>query len=249
MFYINVPIGIVAVLLGLAAIVEAGDDTPVTSTSRAPSASGGLSLLVFGLIKAPEWGWMGDPGISARRRAGARRVRHHRAQPSEPLLPLRLFSNRSLTIGSVVVTVNFFALFGALFFMTLFLQNLQGFSPLATGVRTLPLSAAMVVPRRAHERADREVRPRLGDGGGLLGVAGAGSARGFPLATARSGRRALLGVGIGLVRDRQFRRDRGAPLPTTPGWPAGCRARRSTGAVLGTNDPGLGVQQGGRPCS
>ena len=67
----------------------------------------------------------------------------------EPLLPMHLFANRSLSIGTAVVVINFFALFGTLFFMTLFLQNVQGMSPVEAGVRTLPLQ------RRADGHAPR----------------------------------------------------------------------------------------------
>ena len=122
---------------------------------------------------------------------------------ADPLLPLRLFANRSLSIGAAVVTVNFFALFGALFFMTLFLQNLQGWSPVETGVRTLPLSLAMMVLAPLSGVITERFGPRPAMVLGLLGVAGAlallsglradsGYGAIWPAFT-------LLGAGIGLV--------------------------------------------------
>ena len=79
-FYINVPIAIVAVLLGSAAIVESlGEQSPAPRHRRHPVAAGGLSMLVFrtdqgavGLVR------FGDPGVPARRRSGADRLRDHR---------------------------------------------------------------------------------------------------------------------------------------------------------------------------
>jgi predicted MFS family arabinose efflux permease len=103
----------------------------------------------------------------------------------------------------VVVTVNFFALFGALFFMTLFLQNLQGWSPLETGVRTLPLSAAMVVAAPLSGVLTEKFGPRPAMVSGLLGVCGGLVLLGRLSAESGYGAIwpafALLGVGIGLV--------------------------------------------------
>jgi predicted MFS family arabinose efflux permease len=121
----------------------------------------------------------------------------------DPMLPLRLFANPSLSIGAAVVTINFFALFGALFFMTLYLQNLQGWSPVETGVRTLPLSATMMVMAPLSGVITERYGPRPAMVTGLLGVAG-----GLALLSqlqADSGYGAiwpafaLLGTGVGLV--------------------------------------------------
>jgi len=79
---------------------------------------------------------------------------------------MRLFANRSLTIGTTVMVTNFFALFSTIFFMTLYLQNVQGFSPMATGVRTLPLSLMLMVTAPVSgivTRSSDHARPWLPD--------------------------------------------------------------------------------------
>ena len=241
-FYINVPIAIVAVLLGSAAIVESlGEQARHLDIGGTLSLSGGLSMLVFGLIKAPEWGWF-DSATPAFLLGGALALIAFviiERTTVEPLLPLRLFANPSLSIGTAVVTVNFFALFGALFFMTLFLQNLQGWSPLATGVRTLPLSAAMVIAAPLSGVLTERFGPRPAMVSGLLGVAG-----GLVLLgrlTAGSGYAAiwpafaLLGAGIGLVLTASSEAIVGNAPVDDAGVAGGLQSTSvQLGAVLGT---------------
>ncbi len=148
MFYINAPIGVAALLLGALAVVEtrsAGErplDIPGIAT-----LSGGLFLIVFGLIKAQNWGWLAGRTLTFLLLGLAVLAVFVliELRSAAPLLPMRLFANRSLSVGTAVVVVNFFALFGAVFFMSLYLQNVHGFSPVTTGVRTLPLSVALMV--------------------------------------------------------------------------------------------------------
>lgn len=241
-FYINVPIAIVAVLLGWAAVVESrSDDARHLDIAGIITLSGGLSLLVFGLIKAPEWGWFNPQTMAFLMGGGLTLaafviVERH---TSEPLLPLRLFANRSLSIGAMVVTINFFALFGALFFMTLFLQNLQGWSPLATGVRTLPLSAAMVVAAPLSGVLTEKFGPRPAMVSGLLGVSGGLALLGRLTADSGYGAIwpafALLGAGIGLVLTASSEAIVGNAPVDDAGVAGGLQSTSvQLGAVLGT---------------
>jgi hypothetical protein len=66
----------------------------------------------------------------------------------QPLLPLRLFRSVPLAAGTVLVMMLMFALFGAMFFMTFFLENVHGLSAVATGVRLLPLTGMLIVSAR-----------------------------------------------------------------------------------------------------
>ena len=205
-FYINAPIAVAAVLIGALAIAESRSghadrmDIPGIAT-----LSGGLFLVVFGLIKAQTWGWLASQTIGIIL-AGVVALAVFvviELRTAEPLLPLHLFANRSLSIGTAVVVINFFALFGTLFFMTLFLQNVQGMGPVEAGVRTLPLSAALMVTAPLSGFLTEKFGPRPAMAGGLAAVAAAL----VSLSTlhADSGYGALwpafmlLGAGIGLV--------------------------------------------------
>ncbi|WP_160051156.1 MFS transporter [Nocardiopsis sp. FR26] len=64
---------------------------------------------------------------------------------AEPLLPRRLFASGSLLAGVVLVTLMAFALVGGLFFMTFYLQNIQGLGAGESGLRLLPLTGMMIV--------------------------------------------------------------------------------------------------------
>jgi EmrB/QacA subfamily drug resistance transporter len=147
-FYVNVPVGAAALIMSLLVLKE----TPAAAASSfdipgIAALSGALFALIWGLIKGPDYGW-----ASARTLAflGAAAllgllfvVREHRAR--QPLLPLKLFRSASVSAGVVLVILLMFALFGAMFFMTFYLENVQGLSPIAAGVHLLPMTAMLIV--------------------------------------------------------------------------------------------------------
>jgi EmrB/QacA subfamily drug resistance transporter len=174
-FYINAPIGALALLIGALVLKESKSTAGEHGMDVAGilTLSGSLFLVVFGLIKAQNWGWLdaktfgfiiGGLVLLAVFVAIELRVR-------QPLLPMRLFANRSISVGTAVVLINFFAMFGVLFFITLYLQNVQGLSPVASGVRTLPLSLALMVSAPLGGALTQRFGPRPPMIGGLLGVA------------------------------------------------------------------------------
>jgi EmrB/QacA subfamily drug resistance transporter len=148
-FFVNVPIG--AVVLAL---------TPrIVPESRSESASkGGYDIegavaitlgtiaLVFTLIKAESWGWTSGQTLAGFAIAAALIVafvqieRRHR----DPLVPLRIFSNRSLAASDATMLLVAAALFGMFFFCTLYLQQVLGYSALKTGIAYLPLSLTLI---------------------------------------------------------------------------------------------------------
>lgn len=147
-FYLNVPVGLVALALGLYVIRESRDPEAHGSFDLPGVVllAGALFSLVWGLIKAQERGF--GNALPLGFFAGAIVlgalfvVREHRA--SRPLLPLGLFRSVSLSTATALVTLAFFALFGAFFFLTLYLQQVHGLTPVQAGVRLLPLTATFV---------------------------------------------------------------------------------------------------------
>jgi Na+/melibiose symporter-like transporter len=112
-----------------------------------------LSSLIFGIIQGPEDGWTSSPVLAAFLAAGItlplfllweRRSEH-------PMLPLGLFRNRRFSVGSGVITIAFFVMFGFFFLVTQYLQFGRGFSPLEAGLAGLPLALTFVAfsPRSA----------------------------------------------------------------------------------------------------
>lgn len=148
-FLLNLPLGAIAAFFTLRWVKESRDETHVDGFDMPGIVllSGGLFLSIWALIKAQDHGWTSTYvlGFGA---AGLVTLvlfvlREHRT--AAPLLPLSLFRSRSLSAGVVLVVAGFFALFGVLFFVGLYLQNVHHYSPVQTGVRMLPLTAVFTI--------------------------------------------------------------------------------------------------------
>jgi EmrB/QacA subfamily drug resistance transporter len=147
-FLVNVPLCIVAVVVGRRVIPESRD--PVARRidwTGAVLSGAGLIAFVWAVIEAPSKGWTSPPVIAAGAfavvAATAFIVQQRRAV--DPLLDLRLFRNPRFTAASTIIMVLFFALFGFLFLSTQYLQFVLGYSPSAAGLRVLPYAGAMIV--------------------------------------------------------------------------------------------------------
>ena len=147
-FYVNVPVGVVALIMGFFVLRE----TPRERSGAFDFAgvillSGSLFLLIWGLIKAPAYGWS-DPKtllfLGAAVVVGALFV-WREAKAQHPLLPLRLFRSVSVSSGTVLVLLLMFAMLGALFFVTFYLENVFGLGPVAAGLRILPMTGMLIV--------------------------------------------------------------------------------------------------------
>jgi EmrB/QacA subfamily drug resistance transporter len=147
-FYVNLPVGAAALAMSLLVLRE----TPASPASSfdipgIAALSGVLFALIWGLIKGPDYGW-GSARTLAFLGAAALLgllfiLREHSAR--QPLLPLKLFRSASLSAGVVLVILLMFALFGAMFFMTFYLENVHGLSPIAAGVHLLPMTAMLII--------------------------------------------------------------------------------------------------------
>jgi EmrB/QacA subfamily drug resistance transporter len=148
-FYVNVPVGAAALVMTLLVVRETAP-SPAAASFDIPgiaTLSGALFLLIWGLIKGSSYGW-GSPRtlaflLGAVVLGAAFTIRESRARP--PLLPLRLFRSASLSAGTVLVILLMFALFGAMFFMTFYLENVHGLDPVSAGVHLLPMTAMLIV--------------------------------------------------------------------------------------------------------
>ena len=163
-------------LLALAAMVGTIAFVPTSVDEHPPVLdwlAAGLSLvavsgLVFGIIEGPVSGWS-DPVVvgRARRRSVALVlfvVRELRS--SAPLLDPRLFRLRGFGVGSLSLTVQFFAAFGFFFLLMQYLQFVNGFTALGAAGALLPLPFVMIpLARQAPHIADRFGFRRVGAAG------------------------------------------------------------------------------------
>ena len=205
-FYINVPVGAVTLVVGMVVLAETRESIrqPFDFPGIASLAIG-LLAIVYGLVKAQSWGW-GSTGTLVIVLVGVASLAlfiflENRA--AHPLVPLRIFRNRSVSLGTITVMLDFFALFGMLFFVSLYLQSVHGYSPVEAGLRTLPLTAAFALSSPLGARFTNRFGPWLPITVGLL----ASSIALFSMTTLQIDSSyihlwppfLLLGLGIGMV--------------------------------------------------
>jgi EmrB/QacA subfamily drug resistance transporter len=147
-FYINVPIGVVA-LGAVASLLH----LPRRRTEHAVDYLGTtlLGTAVTAIILLTTWGgttypWLSTPivslAIGALALLAAFVAVEHRAR--EPVLPLELFADRVFTVASAIGFIVGFALFGSVVFLPLYLQTVFGASPTASGLELMPVMAGML---------------------------------------------------------------------------------------------------------
>jgi EmrB/QacA subfamily drug resistance transporter len=164
-FFINVPIGAAVLALAPRIVPESRSESAAKGGYDAEGAvtiTAGTIALVFTLIKADSWGWTSARTIAGFAVAAALIAafvfieRRH----EDPLTPLRIFSNRSLSASDTTMLVVAAALFGVFFFLTLYLQQVLGYSALKTGVAYLPLSLSIITASALASRFVDRFGPR-----------------------------------------------------------------------------------------
>jgi EmrB/QacA subfamily drug resistance transporter len=159
-FFVNVPVGILGVAASFAFIDESRDETherldlPGLATSAV-----GLFALTYGLIEANTYGWTSPRIIGAFVIAGVALTafvlleRHQRA----PMLPLELFRNRTYTGANLTMLLVALAMFGVFFFVSLYMQQILGYSAVEAGAAFLPMTVLIIlIAPLAGKTADRQ---------------------------------------------------------------------------------------------
>jgi len=147
-FYVNLPIGAIALLVTSAVLPGALSRVHhvIDYLGTVLIALGAVSLVLLTSLGGTTYAW-GSPAIFALGGAGVALVvlfvlAERRA--AEPVLPLGLFSNRVFATSSAIGFVVGFAMFGAITFLALFLQVVRGVNPTVSGVRLLPMMAGLL---------------------------------------------------------------------------------------------------------
>jgi EmrB/QacA subfamily drug resistance transporter len=157
-FWLNVPIGVIAVPLVLTKMKESfGPDTALDIRGLALVTGGALGI-VWGLVRGNSAGWA-SLEVLASLAAGAVLVAAFVAwelRARHPMLPMGFFRSRAFSAGNAAIFFTFASLFGAVFFFAQFLQTVLGYGPLGAGLRLLPWTATfMTVAPLAGAFADR----------------------------------------------------------------------------------------------
>lgn len=156
-FFVNIPVGVFAFVLTLRAVGESRDpDARRTDVAGLITFSAGLFLIVFGLLRGNDAGW-GSTQILASLLGGAALLAVFlmiERMQERPMLDVSLFRSPAF-LGVQLATFCLGAgMFALLPFISIYLQDIDGYSPLAAGLRFLPITAfVFLVPLVTRKRA------------------------------------------------------------------------------------------------
>ncbi|HSC90512.1 MAG TPA: MFS transporter [Gaiellaceae bacterium] len=173
-FLVNVPFAAAALLLGIRYVPESRDPRPGSfDLLGAALSTAGFSLLVYGIIEAPEQGWTSAVVLGALAAAVTliaaflwweRRV-------DEPMLDLGFFRSARFSVGTVAVSVAFFALLGGIFALTQYLQFAHGFSAIEAGAVMSPMALGLMLGAGSSSKAVARLGTSRVVAAGLAGLA------------------------------------------------------------------------------
>src|SRR5690349_8002957 len=174
-FWLNVPIGLVLAPLALLRLDESYGPKARLDLPGLGLVSAGLFGIVWGLVRGNSVGWA-SPEIVGTLAAGALLVALFvvwELRTEQPMLPMRFFRDRTFALANVSSLFMFFGMFGSIFLLAQFFQTVQGYSPLASGLRILPWTAMPIfVAPIAGALSDRVGGQRLMAVGLALQAAG-----------------------------------------------------------------------------
>jgi EmrB/QacA subfamily drug resistance transporter len=142
-FWLNVPIGIAVIPFAARRLDESYGPSTRLDLPGLGLASAGLFGIVWGLVRGNGVGW-GSPEIVGPLLVGAVLVALFvlwELRAPEPMLPMSFFRDRTFTLANVASILMYFGMFGSIFLLVQFFQTVQGYSPLASGLRVLPWTA------------------------------------------------------------------------------------------------------------
>ncbi|KAA1425645.1 MFS transporter [Nocardioides antri] len=171
-FLINVPIGLVAAFAAPRVLKESERHTGWLDIPGAITGTLGLLGIVFGLSRAGEeaYGWDHVQTIGSLAAGVALLVAFIvvETRVDHPLLPMRIFANRTRATSFVAMMIAPAAMFAMFFYLSLFIQQIMGFTPLEAGFAFLPFSFGIVIGAGLSSNLVSRMDPRYLSGIGTL---------------------------------------------------------------------------------
>jgi EmrB/QacA subfamily drug resistance transporter len=173
--FVNVPIGVLLALLAPLYITESERQPGRFDIGGALTSTAGMVALVYGFIRAAQAGWsdaltMGSFIVAVLLLAIFVTIE---TRTRQPITPLHMFRDRNRAGSYAVMFALAAAMFGMFFFLTLFVQDVLGYSPLRAGVAFLPITVAVILTSQFASTSLPRIGPkRLMAVGSVLAAAG-----------------------------------------------------------------------------
>lgn len=175
-FFVNVPIGVLVAIVAPRVLARsAGDAGARLDIPGSVAATAGMTALVYGLVRAPVDGWANSVTYAAFAAALLLLISFVviEARSDHPTLPFGLFRDRNRSASYTVMFVLAGGIFAVFFFLTLYLQTTQGYSPLKAGLAFLPFSIGIAATSQIVAKLMRRLPPKIFvTAGPLLGSLG-----------------------------------------------------------------------------
>ena len=132
----------------------------------------GFAALLAAIIEGPERGWTDSLVVGGFVLAVVCLVGFvlYEKRAEQPMLDMKFFGNRRFAMGSMGITITFFAMFSLFFVLTQYLQYVKGYSPLAAGVRGLPFAFTMIVVSPRAPLISQRFGAKRAVAGGMVSV-------------------------------------------------------------------------------
>jgi EmrB/QacA subfamily drug resistance transporter len=174
-FFINVPVGVVVLMLAPRLLHESRADLSHRhfDVPGAASITGGLMLLVYAMTRAAQHGWGSTETVVLLAVSGALIAAFVAIElrSTAPLLPMRIFRLRTLTGSNIAGLLTGAAIFAQFFLLTLYMQQVLHYSAIQTGVAYIALTLTIVVFANVSQAVALRIGIRRPLVGGLLLVA------------------------------------------------------------------------------
>jgi EmrB/QacA subfamily drug resistance transporter len=162
-FFVNVPIGLLVLVLAPRALGRSTTRPGQLDLPGALTATGGMALLVYGLSHAATTSWSDPVTYLSLAVAGLLLISFVVIESRSPhaLMPLRIFADRNRSGANGIMLCLGAAVFAMFFFITQYLQNVLGYSPLKAGLAFLPTAVGITVVAGVTSLVIGKVGPRI----------------------------------------------------------------------------------------
>jgi EmrB/QacA subfamily drug resistance transporter len=163
-FFVNVPVGLAAVAATYRFVPESrAEKRPDTvDLAGAVSVTAGLVILVYAIVKAQQFGWTSGRTLGLGAVAAVLLVAFVfiERRSKAPLVRLGIFRNRSLTGSNAAMLLVVSGMFAMFFFVTLYVQQVLGYSPLKAGLAFLPVTGGIMIGAAVAQKGISVLGPR-----------------------------------------------------------------------------------------